>query len=87
MASIKKRRIPSAFYRLGLLYFLLNIPNMKHIASLYNRSIAYLTGMKINCGEKLLPSLFKCIDYIYFFPLPLFRDNDPFEIKTNFTHM
>ena len=37
MASIKKRRIPSAFCRLGLLYLFLNFPNIKHIASLYNR--------------------------------------------------
>ena len=47
MASIKKKRIPSAFYRLGQLYLFLNFPNIKHIASLYNRSIAYLAGMKI----------------------------------------
>ena len=29
MASIKKRRVPSAFYRLGLLYLFLNFPNIK----------------------------------------------------------
>ena len=46
MASIKKTRIPSAFYKLGLLYLFLNFPNIKHIASLYNRSIAYLAGIK-----------------------------------------
>jgi hypothetical protein len=34
-----KKRIPSAFYRLGLLYLFLNFPNIKHIAYLYNRSI------------------------------------------------
>jgi hypothetical protein len=27
----KKRRIPSAFYRLGLLYLFINLPNIKHI--------------------------------------------------------
>ena len=48
MASIKQRRFPSAFYRLGLLYFFLNIPNIKHIASLYNMSIAYQAGMKMD---------------------------------------
>jgi hypothetical protein len=88
MASIKKRRIPSAFYRLSLLYLFLNSPNIKHIASLYNRSIAYLAGMKMNSGKSVLHMLIKCIDYV-FFPLPLFQqvhDNGPFEIKTNFTH-
>ena len=44
---IKKRRIPSAFYRLGLLYLFLNFPNIKHIASLYNRSTAYLAGINV----------------------------------------
>uniref|UniRef100_A0A673ZFN6 Metastasis associated 1 n=1 Tax=Salmo trutta TaxID=8032 RepID=A0A673ZFN6_SALTR len=43
------------FYRLGLLYLFLNFPNIKHIAFLYNRSIAYLAGMKINHGEKRPP--------------------------------
>jgi hypothetical protein len=55
MASIKKRRILSAFYRLGLLSLFLNFPDVKHIASLYNRSIAYLAGMKINHREKQPP--------------------------------
>ena len=58
MASIKKRRIPSDFYRLGLLYLFLNFTNIKHIASLYNRSIAHLAGMKINYGESVLHSLY-----------------------------
>ena len=55
MASIKKRRIPSAFYRLGLVYLFLNFPNIKHVASLYSRRIAYLAGMKINIREKCPP--------------------------------
>ena len=63
MASIKKRRIPTAFYRLALLYLFLNFPNIKHIAYLYNRSIAYLAGMEIKPQGKS-----------HFFPLPLFRD-------------
>ena len=73
MASIKKRRIPS-FYRLGLLCLFLNSPNIKHVAYIYNRSIAYLAGMKEknNTGKCILHSLFKCIDDMYFFPLPLF---------------
>ena len=33
----------------------INFPNIKHIASLYNRSIAYLAGMKMNHGEKRPP--------------------------------
>ena len=55
MASIKKRRIPSAFYRLGLLYLFLNFPNIKRIAYIYNRRTAYLAGMKINSGKKHPP--------------------------------
>ena len=74
MASIKKRRIPSAFYRLGLLYLFLNFPNLKHIAYLYNRSIAYLDGVKMKQGRRGLHSLFKCTDDMYLFLLPLFRD-------------
>ena len=62
MASIKKRRIQSAFFKLGLLYLFLSFPNIKHIAYLYNRSIAYLAGMKINHKKSVLHSLFKCID-------------------------
>jgi hypothetical protein len=46
MAANKKTRIPSAFYRLGLLYLFLNFPNIKHIAYIYSRSIAYMAGMK-----------------------------------------
>ena len=47
MASIKKRRIPSAFYWLSLLYFIfLNFPNIKHIAYMYNKSIAYWLAWK-----------------------------------------
>jgi hypothetical protein len=78
MASIKKRRIPSAFYKLGLLHLLINIPNIKHIASLYNRSIASLAEM--NHGKSILHSLFKCIDGI-FSAAPVSRqvhDNGPF---------
>jgi hypothetical protein len=67
MASIKKRRIPSSFYRLSLLYLFINVSNIKHIASLYNRNIAYLAGMKINHGKSVLHSLFKCIDDMCFF--------------------
>jgi hypothetical protein len=52
MASTKKRRIPSALYRLGLIYLFLNFPNIKHIAYIYNWSIAYLAGMRINHVEK-----------------------------------
>ena len=48
MTSIKKKRIPSAFYRLGLLYLL-------HIAYIYKSSTAYLAGMKINNREKRPP--------------------------------
>jgi hypothetical protein len=62
MASIKNRRIPSAFYRLGLLYLFLNFSYIKHIAYLYNMSIAYLDGMKMNHGKNVLHSLFKWID-------------------------
>ena len=40
-----KNRIPSAFYRLGLLYLFLNFPNIKHIAYIYTTSITYLVGM------------------------------------------
>ena len=69
----KKRRILSAFYRPALLYLFLNFPNVKHIAYLYNRSIAYLAGMKMNHRKSDLHLLFKCIDYMYFFLLPLFR--------------
>ena len=71
MASTRKRRIPSAFYRLGLLYLFLNFPNIKHIASLYNRSIAYLAGMKMNHGKSVLHSLFKCTDDMYFSLAPV----------------
>uniref|UniRef100_A0A674AWQ7 Uncharacterized protein n=1 Tax=Salmo trutta TaxID=8032 RepID=A0A674AWQ7_SALTR len=42
MASITKRTIPSAFYRLGLVYLFLNFPNIWHITYLYHTSIAYL---------------------------------------------
>ena len=55
MASNKKRRIPSAFYRLDLLYLLLNFPYIKHIGYIYNMRVAYLAGMKINHGEKCPP--------------------------------
>ena len=55
MAANKKRRIPSAFYRLGLIYLFLNFPIIKHIAYIYNRSIDYLAGMKMNHGEKRPP--------------------------------
>ena len=41
MASTKKRRIPSSFYRLSILYLFLNFPNIKLIAYIYNRSMAY----------------------------------------------
>ena len=82
MASNKKRRIPSAFYRLGLLFLLLNCPNIKHIACIYNSSITYLAGMKINQGKSVLHSLFKYIHDIDFFPAaPVFiqvHDNGPF---------
>ena len=74
MASIKKRRIPSAFYRLDLLFLFVNFPNIKHSASLHNRSKAYLAGMKINHRKSVFHSLFTCIDNMCFFPLPLFRD-------------
>ena len=66
MASTKKRRLPSAFYRLGLLFLFLNFPNIKHIAYLYNRNTGYLAGMKINHGKSILHSLFKCIEGMYF---------------------
>jgi hypothetical protein len=59
IASIKMRMIPSAFYRLGIIYLFINFPNIKHIAYLYNISIAYLAGMKMNHGDNVLPSLFK----------------------------
>jgi hypothetical protein len=55
MSPTKRRWIPSAFYRLGLLYLFINFPNVKHIASLYNRTIAYLAGMNINHREKSHP--------------------------------
>jgi hypothetical protein len=63
MASIKKRGIQSAFYRLGLLYLFLNFPNIKHIASVLQQD-----GMTFNHGNSVLHSLFKCIDNMYFFP-------------------
>ena len=90
MASIKKRRVSSAFYRLGLLYLFLNFPNIKHIALLYNRSIDYLAGMKMNHGKCVLHSLFKYIvlhslfkyiDDSIFYPAPVPRQvhkNGPF---------
>jgi hypothetical protein len=56
IATNKKRRFPSAFYRLRLQYLFLNCPYIKYIAYIYNRSIAYLAGMKINHGEKRPPS-------------------------------
>ena len=48
--AVNKKRIPSAFYRLGLglLYLFLNVPNITQIAYIYNRSICYLADMKIN---------------------------------------
>ena len=61
MAAKKKRRIPSAFYRLGILYLFLNFPNIKHIAYLYNSSIAFLAGMKMDHRKR---------DNMYFFPCP-----------------
>jgi hypothetical protein len=73
MASIKKKRFPPAFYRLGLLDLFLTFPNIKHIAFLYNKSIAHLAGMKMNHGKSVLHLLFKCIDDMSFFPLPLLR--------------
>ena len=73
MAANKKRRIPSFFYGLGLLYLFLNFPNMKHIAYIYNRSMAYLTGMKMNHTKCTLHSLFMCIDDMYFFRCHCFR--------------
>jgi hypothetical protein len=80
MANIKKRRIPSAFYRLGLLYFYFStFLILTHIAYLYNRSIAYLAGMKMN-----LHSLFKCM---YFFTLPLFRDRWLIMVHSNSKQM
>ena len=73
MASVKKRRSPSAFYMLGLQYLFLNFPNIKHIGYLYNRNIAYLAGMKMNHG--------KSIDlHVFFPPAPVSRqvqDNGP----------
>ena len=48
MAVNKKRRIPWAFYRLGLLYLFLNFPNIKHIAYIYNRSIDWGEGSPSN---------------------------------------
>ena len=51
MATNKKTRIPSAFYRLEQLYLFLNFPNIKHIAYIYNRNIAFLSGY----GEKRTP--------------------------------
>ena len=59
MASIKKRRIPSAFKRLDLLYLFINFPSIKHIACLCNRSIAYLAGMKMNHWKSILHLIFK----------------------------
>ena len=74
MATNKKTRIPSAFYRLGLLYLFLNFPNIKHIAYIYNMRIAYLAGMKMShVKSSNLHSLFKCIDYMYFFPFHCFE--------------
>ena len=79
MATNKKTRIPSAFYRLGLLFLFLNFPNIKHIAPLYNGSIAYLAGRKMNHEKINLHSLFKCIDDIYFAPVSkLVHNNGPF---------
>jgi hypothetical protein len=49
--AANKKRIPSDFYRLDLLYLFLNFPNIS-IAYIYNRSIAYLAGMKINHSGK-----------------------------------
>ena len=76
---------------LGLLYLVHNFPNIKHIASLYNRSIAYLAGMKMIHRKSILHSLFKCIDDMYFFPCTCFEtgtwDKGPFSIKTNVTHI
>jgi hypothetical protein len=36
---LKNKQVPSAFYRLCLLCLFLNFPNMKQIASFYNRSV------------------------------------------------
>jgi hypothetical protein len=45
----------SAFCRLGLLYLFLNFPNIKHMAYLHNRIIAYLAGMKMDHGKSGTP--------------------------------
>ena len=45
-------RIPSAFYRQGLVYLFLNFLDIKHIVYIYNMSIDYQAGMKINHREK-----------------------------------
>jgi hypothetical protein len=84
--SIKKED-PISFLYAGPTLFI-NFPNNKHIASLYNRSIAYLAGMKMNHGKSVLHSLFKCIDFFHNAPVPRqLHDNGPFLIQTNFTHI
>jgi hypothetical protein len=87
MAFVKKRRIPSAFYRLGLLYLFLNFPNIKHNTYLYSRSIAYMAGMKMNHRKSILHLLFKCRDYMYFSPLPLLRDRCMIVVHSKSKHI
>ena len=55
MASTKKR-IPSAFYRLGLLYIFLNFPNIKHIAYILQQEYN-LPGWQENKPQEKLPPL------------------------------
>ena len=64
------------------LYLLLNFPNIKHIVYLYNRSLAYLAGMKMNYRKSILHSLFKCIDL--FFSASRFRDRCMIMVHSKF---
>ena len=78
--AANKKKIPSAFYRLGLQYLFLNFPNIKHRLYSCCKYKQYLAGMKIN--HSVLHSLYKCIFDIYFFPAaPVsiqVHDNGPF---------
>ena len=62
---------PISFLQARPTIFLLNFPNIRHIAYIYNRIIAHLAGMKMNHGKSVLHLLFKCIDYAFFSTAPV----------------
>jgi hypothetical protein len=82
MASAKglKKEDPISFLHTRPTIFISQLSNIKHLASLYNSSVAYLAGMKRNTG-KFPPYVFKFIDDMYFSRCPCFEsgaDNGSF---------